>query len=247
MGKFLFNLFFYIYALLSAPILYLIALVIFLVACPFDKRRVMLHKFSYLWAMLYFWLSPGWCIRYSGKGHVRKGQRYIIVTNHQSMLDIALMYKIPNVFRWVSKKEVLRMPFIGWLLALHGDVLITRGNSSSARKMIESCKAWLTKGVDICLFPEGTRTNNGQVHRFKEGAFLLAKMSKVAILPVVINGTFEALPKKGIALKPKQTFYVKILPEITADEVSNTSVKEMTEKVYKLISEEHKKIAPQLY
>lgn len=245
--KILFNILYYIYVIVSAPILYLTAALIFLLTYPFDKKRVVLHKFSVVWALLYFWVSPAWRIKYSGKENRRKGQRYIIVANHQSMLDIALMYKLPNVFRWVSKREVLKIPFIGWLLSLHGDVLIKRGSAASAKQMITACRKWLDKGVDIAIFPEGTRAKDGKVHDFKEGAFLLAKMAKTAILPVVLNGSYEVLPPKGMSLKPKQTFDLHILPEISAEEVANTPVKEMTKWVHNLIASEHRNIAPHLY
>ena len=243
--KFIFNLFFYTYFVVSAPILYLLALLIFIITYPFDKRRAVLHKFSIVWALLYFWISPCWKIRYSGKENCKHGKTYVVVSNHQAMLDITLMYKLPLVFRWVSKREVLKMPFVGWLLALHGDVLIKRGNASSAKAMIKSCKIWLDKKVSITIFPEGTRSKDGQVHDFKEGAFLLAKMNKVAILPVVLNGTYEATKK--FALPVRQKFDLHILPEISEEEVAATSIKDMTKRVHDIIAEKHREIAPHLY
>jgi 1-acyl-sn-glycerol-3-phosphate acyltransferase len=155
------------------------------------------------------------------------------------------MYKLPLVFRWVSKREVLKMPFIGWLLALHGDVLIKRGSTSSTKAMLKDCKAWLDKKVSIAIFPEGTRTKDGQIHDFKEGAFLLAKVSKVAILPVVVNGTYETTKK--FALPFRQKFDLHILHEISEEEVASTSIKEMTQRVHNMIAEKHGEIAPHLY
>lgn len=243
--KFVFNFFFYTYFIVSAPVLYLLALIIFIFTYPFDKRRVVLHKFSIVWAMLYFWISPGWKIRYAGKENYTRGKTYIIVSNHQSMLDIVLMYKLPLVFRWVSKREVLKMPFVGWLLALHGDVLIKRGSASSAKAMMKDCKTWLDKKVSIAIFPEGTRSKDGQVHDFKEGAFLMAKMNKVAILPVVLNGTYGATKK--FALPVLQKFDLHILPEISEEEVAATSIKDMTKRVHDMIAEKHRELAQHLY
>ena len=243
--KLLFNFFYYIYIIVSSPILYFIALIILILTYPFDKKRTVLHKFSIVWAMLYFWVSPGWKIRYSGKENCKHGKTYVVVSNHQSMLDITIMYKIPTVFRWVSKREVLKIPFIGWLLALHGDVLIKRGNASSAKAMLKDCKSWLEKKVSIAIFPEGTRSKDGQVHDFKEGAFLLAKLNKVAILPVVLNGTFEAT--KSSALPVRQKFDIHILPEISEEEVAATSIKDMTKRVQDIIAKKHRELAPHLY
>jgi 1-acyl-sn-glycerol-3-phosphate acyltransferase len=112
--------------------------------------------------------------------------------------------------------------------------------------MSESLK-WLKRGASIAIFPEGTRTKDGQVHRFKEGAFLLAKQTKTAILPVVLDGSFDVLPKGGWLLKMKHTFNLKVLPEISVDEIESTSIKDMMLKVQNLITYEHKKIAPKFY
>lgn len=247
MGKLIFNILFYIYVAISCPIIYLACLIVFVVCYPFDKRRVVLHKLSLFWGLHYFWLSPLWRIKYMGGENVVKGRQYIIASNHQSMLDIALMYEVPKIFRWISKKEAFRIPFIGWLLKLHGDILISRGDTASTRKMLAECKMWLDTGTSIAIFPEGTRTPDGQVHKFKEGAFLMAKLNKTPILPVVINGTYEAMPKKGMSLKIRQTFIVKVLPEISAEEIAATGIKELSAKVQQVITEEHKRIAPQLY
>ncbi len=243
--KFLFNVYYYTYLVVSAPILYLLALLIFIITYPFDKRRVVVHKFSIVWGLLYFWVSPCWKIRYSGKENCKRGKTYIVVSNHRSMLDIALMFKLPLVFRWISKREVLKMPFIGWILALRGDILIKRGSASSAKAMMKSGKVWLNKNVSIAIFPEGTRSKDGKVHDFKEGAFLLAKMNKVAILPVVVNGTYEAT--KNFMLPPRQKFELLILPEISAEEVAATSIKDMTKRVHDIIAEKHREMAPDLY
>lgn len=243
----LFSIFIFAYVIISAPILYFTALVIFIFTYPFDKRRIILHKFSIVWGLLYFWVSPGWRIRFSGKENCKKGKTYIVVSNHQAMLDIGLMYKLPNSFRWVSKREVLKIPFIGWLMPLHGDVLIKRGSATSAKAMIKECKTWLDRKVSIAVFPEGTRAKDGRVHDFKEGAFLMAKMNKIAILPVVMNGTYEATAENGLNVSCRQNFDFHILPEISEEEVSSISVKDMTRKVQGIIAEAHRKVAPQLY
>lgn len=245
--KYFFNILYYTYFFLSAPVLYTIALVILIATYPFDKKRWVLHRFSIVWGLLYFWVSPGWKIQYFGKESYKKGKTYIIAFNHQAMLDIPLAYRVPIAFRWVSKREVLNMPFIGWLLALRGDVLIKRGSASSSKAMMKTCKAWLDKGVSIAIFPEGTRSKNGQVHDFKEGAFLMAKINKVAILPVVISGTYEATPKKGWMLPLRQKFKLHVLPEISEEEVASTAIKDMTKRVHDMIAEKHKEVAPYLY
>jgi 1-acyl-sn-glycerol-3-phosphate acyltransferase len=206
------------------------------------------HKLSAWWTQqCLLHVNPFWKLIFTGKQLVDKKKSYIIVSNHQSLIDIGLMYYVPLVFKWISKREVLWFPIIGQMLYMHGDILIRRGTSKSTRKMMLLSKKWLSRGASIAIFPEGTRTRDGKVHNFKEGAFLLAKQTKTPILPVVIDGTFTMLPKNGILLKMKHKFHLKVLPEISAQEVENTGIKEMTIKVQQLIAEEHKKIAPEFY
>ena len=227
--------------------MFLSGLFILLLTFPFDKNRRIIHYHSYVWGLIHFWLSPRWKIKYEGKENVRPSKNYIIVSNHQSMLDICLLYKVPKLFKWVSKKEAIKIPLVGWALWLHKDVLISRGDSSSIKKMIRDCQAYLQRGASIFMFPEGTRSRDGQVQEFKEGAFMLAKITKTAILPVVIDGTFDVLPKKKLQLKYKQTFQVHVLPEISEEEVAKSSIKELTKKAYEIIRDEHQVMAPEKY
>lgn len=222
-----------------------IALVVFY---PFDRRRFIVHKLSKWWTYNCFSLiNPFWKTISTGKELVDKNKTYIIVSNHQSLMDIGFMYYVPCVFKWISKREVLSIPIIGQMLYIHGDILIKRGTRKSAKEMLNKSRRWLKCGASIAIFPEGTRTKDGQVHSFKEGAFLLAKQTKTPILPVVLDGAFAVLPKNGILLKMKHRFHVKILPEISVQEIESTSIKDMTFKVQTLITDEHKKIAPEFY
>ena len=244
----IFNILIYSYFAIISIIFLILSAIAFVFCYPFDKRRYVVHRLSALWTQQFCLLiNPFWTKIFTGKELVDKKKSYIVVSNHQSLIDIGLMYYVPCVFKWVSKREVLAFPIIGQMLYLHGDILIRRGTAESAKKMIELSKKWLSRGASIAMFPEGTRTRDGQVHSFKEGAFLLAKLTKTPILPVIVDGTFTVLPKNGIVLKTKHKFHIKILPEISAQEVENTSIKELTQKVQKLISDEHKKIAPEFY
>jgi len=226
----------------------ILSVIAFVIFYPFDKRRFVVHRLSKWWTQhCSIRIIPFWKLIFTGKELVDRKKSYIVVSNHQSLIDIGLMYYVPLVFKWVSKREVLAFPIVGQMLYLHGDILIKRGTSESAKKMMTLSKKWLSRGASIAIFPEGTRTRDGQVHRFKEGAFLLAKQTKTPILPVVVDGTFTVLPKNGILLKMKHKFHVKILPEISVQEIENTGIKEMTQKVQQLIIDEHKKIAPEFY
>jgi len=243
----MYSIFFYLYFLITTPILFTIGFIITLLTCLFDRDRKIVHFYSYFWGLQHYWVSPWWRINVTGLENVVAGKKYIIMSNHQSMLDICLLYKVPKIFKWISKKEVVKIPMVGWALLLHRDVLITRGDRAGFKKMMKESEDYLSRGVSIIMFPEGTRTKDGKVHEFKEGGFLLAKTTKTAILPVVINGNFDLQKKNSWQLKRKQKFRVNILPEISETEVAATSAKEMLNKVHSIILQAHQQLAPEKY
>ncbi len=238
---------FVIYFLITAPAFVVISAILFVLLYPFDPKRKVQHRFSSFIALQYFPMSPFVKVVVRGTEHVRKNQPYVICSNHQSMLDIVLLYKVKTYFKWVSKKEIYRLPLVGQLLWLHGDVTIKRGDAKSAKKMMHDCSENLKHGTSIMMFPEGTRSKNGRVGKFKEGAFMLAKSNEVPILPVAVDGTRSFSNGNGGWLNARQVFQVSIMPEISAEEVAATDVKAMQEKVHEMILGEHKKMAPGTY
>ena len=230
------------YFIVSAPVLVLISAALFVIFLPFDPKRKVQHLFSRFIAGQYFSFMLFCKVTVKGSEHVVKGQPYVITSNHQSMLDIVLLYNVPLFFKWVSKREVYRIPLVGQLLWLHGDVCIKRGGAKSARKMMQDCSAFLKQRISIMIFPEGTRSKIGQVGRFKEGAFALAKANSVPILPVVIEGTRSFSNGNGGWVNARQLFQVAIMPPISAEEVARTDVKALQEKVHGIICAEHSKM-----
>lgn len=244
--KIIYSVFYYLYAIVTTPVIFLIGFLLLLLTFPFDRNRKILHYYSYFWGLQYFWIAPWWRLRVNGLENITPKKKYIIMANHQSLIDICLLYKIPRPFKWISKKEVLRMPFVGWALWLHHDVLISR-DRAGLKKMLKEAQEYLRRNVSIILFPEGTRTKDGQIHDFKEGGFLLAKTTKTAILPVVLDGTFNVLHKNSWLLQRKQTFHINILPEISEEEVAATSSKEMMHRLHDHMRNIHQQMAPEKY
>lgn len=237
---------YYFGALLYTFVYFWFFLLIFLLTVLFDKERVVLHWTSRGWAMGLYRICPLWRIRISGREKIDRGKTYVIVTNHQAMLDIPLMYVLPLEFKWVSKREILRMPIFGWVLRMHGDICIERGTGSSARKMMRQAKAILDRGkTSVIMFPEGTRNGSGRIGRFKEGAFALAKYAGVGILPVVHEGNGSAFD--GWRIRAPHTFRVRALDPIPADEVAAAGEKEMAERVRSLMEDECRTMRPDLY
>lgn len=223
----------------------LIITIVWAVTVPFDKKRKIISYTTHIHAMVFFWLAPGWRIKIEGKENLEKGKHYVITTNHQAMFDILLLHALKFNVRWIAKRELMKMPFVGHAMFIHGDVRIDRGDSRSALKMMKQCKDILNKGVSISMFPEGTRTKTGRLGNFKDGAFIMAKDSGVGILPIVIDGTANAFDVWK--LKIPHTFTIKVLPAISPEIVSNTDVKELKAMTREMILENHMVMRPDLY
>jgi 1-acyl-sn-glycerol-3-phosphate acyltransferase len=164
--------------------------------------------------------------------NIDPNKTYVMVLNHQSMVDILSIYNLPLVFKWVSKKEVYRIPIVGRLLWMHGDIVINRASAKEAMQLVHTKgMEWLKKGATVSIFPEGTRSKDGEIHNFKAGAFILAKDAGVPILPVVLDGT-SSLVRKGWMINWRNVITIKVLPEIPAEEVAERSIKEVMAEVH---------------
>ncbi len=215
---------------------------LFLLTVLFDKERVVMHYASVVWARAVYGLNPWWRMRVSGKENIERGKAYVIVNNHQSMLDIPLMYTLPLTFKWVAKKEVLNWPVFGLVMRMHGDIAIERGAASGAKMMIRKGCKHLAAGTSVIMFPEGTRSRDGRVGRFKEGAFTLAKTAGVDILPCAIEGTGSFMD--GWKVRMPHAFHVRILPPIASE---GRTAAQLAELAHNAILKEHKKLRSDLY
>jgi 1-acyl-sn-glycerol-3-phosphate acyltransferase len=151
------------------------------------------------------WLlrTNGVRLRPQGLQHPEKRKAYIFIANHNSILDIpGIISAFPFPVRFIAKKSLIWFPIFGWFLSLSGHVLIDRENAKSALLSLKKAVALLKKGVSIVVFPEGTRSPDGQVKDFKGGAFLLALQSKASLVPVSISGTYSMLPRTGWCFWP---------------------------------------------
>jgi len=135
------------------------------------------------------------------KDKIQKGTSYIIISNHQSLYDIiALVTTLGIQFRWIIKKELLKVPIFGYCLYASRNIFIDRSNTASAIDSINKGFDRLPKGASVMVFAEGTRSPDGKIHEFKKGGFVAAVQRKLPILPVTVNGSRRVMPKK---------FYIK--------------------------------------
>ena len=141
-------------------------------------------------------LSGMWRFSVEGEAPADIGTHaYVVVANHVSTADPFLLSFLPWDMRWVAKEELFRIPLTGWLLRLSGDIPLRRGNGESVKEMMAMCRATLAAGLPVMLFPEGTRSPDGSLRCFKDGAFRLAIETQVPVLPIAIEGTRDCRPK----------------------------------------------------
>ena len=140
-------------------------------------------------------LSGMWRFSVEGEAPADIGTRpYVVVANHLSTADPFLLSFLPWDMRWVAKEELFRIPLTGWLLRLSGDIPLRRGNGASIKETMATCRATLDAGLPVMLFPEGTRSRDGELQPFKDGAFRLAIDAQVPVLPIAIEGTRDCRP-----------------------------------------------------
>ena len=198
MRTWLTTLLFWPYLLISSIVLFVGALTVFVATVAFDRRRAILHLYSCAWAYHYVRLLPLWRVRFTGVERIRSGRTYVLIANHQSLGDILVLFGLFKHYKWVSKRAIFRLPLIGWNMSLNDYVPLRRGDPKSIEVMMQECRAHLRRGSSVMMFPEGTRSIDGEIKAFKHGAFTLAK--ELELVPIVIDGTRDALPKHGLML-----------------------------------------------
>ena len=227
---------FWTFLLTSSIVMYPIAMLIWALTSPFDRRRRLLHQFTCFWASLYTWFNPAWPVRVEGREKVRPGATYLMVANHQSLLDILVLFRMFVHFKWLSKIENFRVPLIGWNMSLNRYIKLKRGDPASIQRMFENCRRTLREGSSVMVFPEGTRSPDGRMRDFKTGAFELAKTTRNPILPIVLDGTANALPKRGFVLQGRHDIRLTILDEIPPESFAHESVDQLTARVRETIA-----------
>ena len=218
------NSLFWSFFVVSSSILVVGGLLLLLITLPFDPNRKILQQYSCFWASLYLWGNPFWSARIRGLENVDRRKVYVMVSNHQSMADILVIFRSFLHFKWVAKKSLFKVPLLGWNMFLNGYVPIERGDAESRDRCLQRCHQWLKKGSSIFFFPEGTRSPDGEMKPFKQGAFRLALQSRTDILPIVIRGSRHAIPKHSLLLHGKSKMELEVLPAIPVKEFDSSQL-----------------------
>jgi 1-acyl-sn-glycerol-3-phosphate acyltransferase len=189
-----------------------------MVSALITRRGNLSHLIGRLWGRILLF-AAGVKVRVDGLHNIDPDQAYVFAANHQSQFDIfALLAYLPIQFRWLAKKELFRIPFLGVGMKGAGYIPIDRSNRKEAFKSIDLAAARVREGTSIVIFPEGTRTVDGTLQSFKKGGFHLAIKSGRPIVPVSVSGTFAILPKKGFRIR-QRTVWIYIGDPVPTEDI----------------------------
>lgn len=208
-----FSIIYWLFFAVSASVFYFIAAAVYLLVLPFDRRRVVLHMILCAWGSFYIYCNPFWSIRTTGRSRLLWRGPAVMVANHASVIDILVLFSLYRPFKWVSKRSNFNLPVVGWVMWMCDYVPLVRGNKESVAKMMDHCAAHLEDGSALLLFPEGTRSPDGQLRAFKDGAFIIARQAGCPVIPIAIHGTEHVLPKHGFFFD-RMKAHVEILEPI---------------------------------
>jgi 1-acyl-sn-glycerol-3-phosphate acyltransferase len=168
----------------------------------FDRHGKRVYRINQLWAWLVLRMG-GISLNVEGLENIDARQQYIFMVNHQSNVDIPVIVQSLARFqlRWIAKKELLRVPFFGWAMWATKHITVDRSDSQDAVKSLQRAKEKLAAGISVVVFPEGTRSSNGKLLRFKKGGFMLAVQANTRIVPVTISGSRGLLPSGAWKLR----------------------------------------------
>ncbi|MDH5738090.1 MAG: 1-acyl-sn-glycerol-3-phosphate acyltransferase [Gammaproteobacteria bacterium] len=225
------RLFYFIYSwLVIIPVLIVVTVVVcssIILVSAFGYPDLAGRLFAIPWARINLaTMLSG--ITVTGLEKAKKGQPYIVVANHQSLLDIYAVYGYLGLdIKWVMKKELRKVPFLGKACEMMGHIIVDRSDTKAALKSINEAQTRILKGNSVIFFPEGTRSLDGKLLPFKKGAFRLAKDLELPILPVAIQGARHILPSQTMRFTPGH-IYMEVLDPISKEEVKQSDVNSLS-------------------
>lgn len=155
-----------------------------------------------LWGRIFCWLA---FVRVTASGHenIDKDTSYVFVANHQGAYDIfSLFGYLGHNFRWMMKESLRRIPFVGWGCKASGQIFVDNSSVSATRRTMQEAEKQLSGGMSLVVFPEGARTWDGKMRKFKKGAYMLAVEFNMPVVPVTIDGAFDVLPRFRLLPRP---------------------------------------------
>ncbi len=233
----LLSLFFWIACVSLLALLHLVMLLLLVFTFPFDQQRKLLHRQCFWWSSAIISLNPYWKLRIRGLENADPKRTYIIVSNHQSLADIVVLYQIRLQFKWVAKESLFNIPFLGGCLGLCKHIRLKRKDHGSIRDVYREAIGYLRSGMSVLFFPEGTRSETDEMNPFQSGAFKLAISEKVPVLPIAVSGTRDAIPKGGWVMRSKVFCDLTVLKPLETAHLRHSDFPQLSETVRSSIAE----------
>ncbi|MDA3902992.1 MAG: lysophospholipid acyltransferase family protein [Desulfuromusa sp.] len=211
----------------------LIATVLALIVSLFGQDQT--HSFVRFWgrSCLFF---AGLKVQIQGIENIPTDSPAIYVSNHQSNFDIPIIYAgLPIQFRWMAKQELFRIPLFGLALKRSGFIPIDRSNRRKTMQSIIAAAQQIKEGTSMIIFPEGTRTPDGQLQEFKKGALLIAAKAQVPVVPIAIHGSYQIQPKDRWKINGG-ALTIEFLRPIPTDGLKSSDIDALTNKVHDQIA-----------
>jgi 1-acyl-sn-glycerol-3-phosphate acyltransferase len=198
-----------VFILLEYAIVTIVLSTIALFVSLFDSQGKALHRMAEFWARVHL-MASGIKVSVTGLENIASPP-YIFMCNHQSALDIfSLFVALPLQFKWIAKRELFFIPFLGWAMKRAGYISLDRKHPREAIRAMDDAAQKIRGGMNIIIFPEGTRSEDGSLLPFKKGVFTLALRAKVPIVPVGISGSSKLQPKGSFIPNKKGVIYIRI-------------------------------------
>jgi 1-acyl-sn-glycerol-3-phosphate acyltransferase len=223
-------------------LLFPVTFIIWLLVLPFDKNRVVIHWILVFQGMTLARIFSFRRIDVKGREKIVRGTTYVIISNHQSILDTLLLYGLRYKYKWISKIENVKVPILGWYLKMADYIIVDRGNEESKNEMLLKSYNCLKNGISLMIFPEGTRSLNAEIGFFKRGAFQLAIQADVAILPVLIDGTGDILPKHGLIFNTGHPLRIRVLEPVLPSSFNTSDPDVLSQKFSLLMRQQLKEL-----
>jgi 1-acyl-sn-glycerol-3-phosphate acyltransferase len=210
--------------------------VVYLFTVPRDPGRYTVGRWFRRAAVVLVALNPLWKFRTTGVCIRDPRRPYVAVANHESFADIFLISHLPWEMKWLSKEAIFKIPMMGWMMRMAGDIAVRRGEARSRASALEECRDRLSKGVSVMIMPEGTRSATGELQPFRDGAFRLAVELGCPILPIAVAGTRDAIPK-GTWVINRARAVARVLPPVETTGLTMADVPALRDRVRAMIGE----------
>jgi len=179
----------------------IIVAVMTIIASMLGGARMWGYYIPCIWARIFCLLTLV-KVNVVGRENISKGQSYVFVANHQGAYDIFAIYGyLGHNFKWMMKKSLEKIPLVGYSCKVSGHIFVDNSSPSAVKETMETAEKRLAGGMSVVVFPEGSRTRDGKLHRFKRGAYMLATEFNLPVVPITIDGAYDVMPRTSLLPK----------------------------------------------